>query len=217
MATYYYIFAERRLGDGWELIGEPTYHRGWDQMRPPGVLDLNGRDEMWTVLSGRLVRWGGIDHSGLGVISEPRGLPLDLSPVLREWAESHVEADVVVLPSWLMAQEILDFDWETPCILHRGFVAETHASLFDPSRPHLPFPRPDWYQSERQFCRSLEDLENRNLSMQDVIFLAPVEGTVEVHWTDSHLDYLGRHDEFFDGLRALGPPDEVRLVFWADQ
>ncbi len=44
------------------------------------------RNDLITVLNGYLTRSWGVEHTGLEVLAEPRGLPDDLSPVLGDWA-----------------------------------------------------------------------------------------------------------------------------------
>ncbi|MCP3988074.1 MAG: hypothetical protein GY724_03300, partial [Actinomycetia bacterium] len=116
------IYAERRDGATWALIGEPYYLEGWDCLHPPYALEITVDNDLITVLYGRLTTTWGPDHTGLEFIAEPRGLPDNLSPVLGDWAARVVEEDSGQKPTWLMAREILDFDWHTPNILHRGYV-----------------------------------------------------------------------------------------------
>ena len=91
MSITHSIFAERRKSASWKAIGEPYYLEAWDCFHPPQAFDISPRDDLITVLNGYLTRPWGIEHTGLEVIAEPRGLPDDLSPELREWADRVVE------------------------------------------------------------------------------------------------------------------------------
>lgn len=226
MATYCTIVAERRIGDAWELVGEPAFSQPWNALRPAELLWLDGRDEMWTVLCGRVCRVGGLDHSGLHVLAPPRGLPGDLSPVLREWVRVKDEAFAVIEPSWLLVREILDFDWTAQTILFRAFVAPEVALWFGPEESPRPFPRGAW--GDREIVVSLrpdagEDGARDSGAVGVGSERSPVlhawrpEGTVQVYWTESHAGVLGERGAFFETLRGLGPPDETRIVFWRDQ
>ncbi len=214
------IFAERREGASWISIGEPYYLQAWDCFHPPQAFDINPRDELITVLNGFLTSPWGIEHTGLEVIAEPRGLPDDLSPELRDWADRVVEEGSGEHATWLLAREILDFDWRTPKILHRGYVMAEMARHFDPDRPEMPFPADDWpggwYEWASMPGAVERLLESRQVTEDQLVHSWPRPGTEEVYWCESHFDVLGCRDEFLNELRDLGPPDAVRLVIWMD-
>ena len=218
MSIDYCIYAERRDGTIWALIGEPYYLSTWDCLRPTPALEISVRNELITVLNGYLTRPCGIDHTGLQVIAEPRGLPHDLSPLLADWAAKVVEEDSGAIPTWLLAREILDFDWHTPNILHRGYVMADMARHFDPEHPEAPFPADAWpggWYEEAVDPRGLErQLESVGGREEQLVYTWPRPGTEEVYWCESHYQAIGCQDEFFTDLRALGHPEDVRLIIW---
>ncbi len=225
MSITHSIYAERWDDAAWALIGEPSYLEAWDCLCPPYALEISVRNELITVLNGYLTSpWWGVEHSGLEVIAEPRGLPDDLSPVLGDWAAMVAREEIMAMPTWLLAREILDFDWHTPNILHRGYVMAEMARYFDPDHPEQPFPADvwpgGWYQevvSPRAFEESM--LESPDCREEQLVYTWPRPGTEEVYWCESHYQALGFQDEFFTDLRALGSPedmDRIRLIIWLD-
>ncbi len=88
------IFAERRINGLWTLIGEPTGTVWCDCQCPPTALCIPPRNELITVLCGFQTTCWGVDNTGLEIIISPRGLPDDLSPVLRAWAELHIRENL---------------------------------------------------------------------------------------------------------------------------
>ena len=221
MSVEYSFFAEHLVDRAWTSIGEACYSNwhGERVLRPPCALEIDD-NELITVLCGeRPRRAGGLAYAGLKTIALPRGLPDNLSPLLRRWAELFLGAELGYCPSWLLSREILDFDWVTPNILHRGYVMAKMADLFDLDPTHT-FPESMWPGGWYEEMPSAWALERRRQepSFQEDRFVYPWprEGTVEVNWTESHLDVIGNQDEFFADLRALGPPDTVRLVFWIE-
>ncbi len=216
MSSSFYIYAERRAGDAWTLVGEPAFCEPWGCMRPPEWRWLNGKDQLATVLNGRLTLFWGLDHTGIEPIAEPRGLPDDLSPVLCAWAELHIEEGLAHEPSWLLAREILDFDWHARTILHRGYVMMSQAHHFDPEQP-APFPYDAWPEGDYQVVGDPFGLDRKDHGSQEewLISTWPRPGSVEVHWTESHFEVLEPGD-FLADLGQLGPPDEVRLIFWLE-
>ncbi len=220
MSVEFSLYAERCQGSSWALIGEPTYLAAWDCLQPTEALEISVRNPLITVLNGYLTSPWGIEHSGLEVIAEPRGLPNDLSPVLREWAERLIREELAHQPTWLKANEILDFDWHTPKIVHRGYVMADMARHFDPEQPELPFPADVWpggwyvFASTPQGAEML--LEAQECTEEQLVTSWPRSGSQEVFWCESHYQAVGCHEDFFADLRGLGPPGAVRLVIWAE-
>jgi len=218
MSRTYSVFAERRINGVWTLIGDPSDSPCYDCPRPPDALWISSHSELITILCGHQVICCDVDNTGVETIAPPRGLPDDLSPVLRAWAELEIRERLAHNPSWLLAREILDFDWHTPKILYRGYVMAEMARHFDPD-PETPFPEEAWggwydaVPNPHALERRLQIPGNRE---EDFVYIWPRPGTVEVHWCESHYQAVGHLDEFFAELRELGPTDTVRLVFWID-
>lgn len=128
-------------------------------------------------------------------LSEPRGLPSDVSHQLFEYFKQ-VE-DWVFSESWLSLQELIEFDWHGKQILRRGNVNPAAAHLFPVGRRRFPFA--EWPVG---------------LPIQ----VADQGDGVEVRWTETYAEAVG--DEFLtktlDILKSYGPSNEVRIVFWFD-
>ncbi len=215
MSSAFYIFAERWVDGAWALVGEPAFCELSGCMRPPVWLELNGRDDLMTVFSGRLASFSGLDHTGLESIAGLRGLPDDLSPVLRTWAEMHFREEWAAEPSWLKAREVLEFDWHGRNLLHRGYVSANLAHHFDPEHPEAPFPYDAWPGGEYEVATNPMALDGLT-GEEYVISTWQRPGSVEVHWSESHLEVLGNPTSLLTDLHELGPPDEVRLIFWLE-
>lgn len=128
-------------------------------------------------------------------ISEPRGLPPDLSPPLLD---CHACWDVV-FESWLTLEELIAFDWHGKQIVRRGMVDPAVAHLFPPGRRGFPI-------SEWPMGLTISVANQSNYG-------------VEVRWIETYAEAVG--DDFMSKtlgtLRGYGQPQDVRVVFWFDQ
>ncbi|MGB3204057.1 MAG: hypothetical protein WBB28_03585 [Crinalium sp.] len=99
--------------------------------------------------------------------------------------------------SWLMAQEIIDYDWQGQFVTQKAYVKNQYASLF---RKGEPFPV--------------------NFPRESLYFIIPnyqqEPDTTEVCWVTSYREYVGCSESLIEQLLNLGSPDQVRVVFWFD-
>lgn len=142
-------------------------------------------------------------------IAEPRGIPNNASIHAKaacwDWqgdAHSH---------SWLSLKDLLDHNWNTP-IHHDGYVS------LDEYRVFRATGKPNGWSmdvgggsvrkvSNAEMDRLLEDLPPN-----------PASYYTHVTWQESHDSAVGEWlcKETIPALQKLGPPDEVRLVFFFD-
>src|SRR6476469_9400658 len=142
MGTDIWMYAERRVGDHWELASPMEDNELFDAKDPedeppykPGEI-YDGRDyALFAILAD--VRNPAYSAENYECISLPQGLHPDLSPELREWAEYFEVGDPMGGhdPGWLTLQEILDFDWHGKIILKKAVVDEAVRHLFHADQP----------------------------------------------------------------------------------
>ncbi|MEM6793104.1 MAG: hypothetical protein AAF725_03940 [Acidobacteriota bacterium] len=207
------FFAEEQLETGWHVLGSlrPTPYEGPPQ--PQYRFDISPRNELMTVLRGDVFALAPFQHSGLEVLSKPRGLPENLSRELRLWADSC--GDSLIVPSWLLAREILEVDWESPSLLMIGYAFPAKARLFEPLGS---FPEQSWPEARNRVSHHPDyGPEDQAEAPEQVLYTWRPPGAEEIYWTESPREYLGESlEEFLDELRRLGPPDRVRIVFWTE-
>jgi len=125
-------------------------------------------------------------------IAAPRGFPDDASPELQDyfgyWRNDAHNA------GWLLASEILAFDWER-IIRRRGVVDARAAHLFPPSR--TGFPNAAWPPGVEQG-------------------VANYGSGIEVQWRETYRQAVGPEliDAILPGLATYGTAEAVRVVFW---
>ncbi len=89
---------------------------------------------------------------------------------------------------------------------------------FDPEDPEQPFPADAWPEGWYEAAlspRVLQSLlESGECCEEQLVYAWPRPGTEEVYWCESHYQATGFQDEFFTDLRALGPPEDIRLIIW---
>lgn len=158
--------------------------------------------------------------NGFNVIAEPRGIPDDLSPMVRD----HSSWDHT--PSWLLLAEILAFDW-TQVTGHTGviplFKAEGSDRLMDGDANYV-----DW----KEHGGGCPSSYSGSVSGKGIVTVSAAEADamiasgshrnhravyVQVSWSEvyseSASDFLAFVEEF---LKPLGDPADVRIVFGFD-
>lgn len=134
-------------------------------------------------------------------IAEPRGLPIDVTAEVKEYFDSF--GDNAEAPSWLLVQEINDFDWKSLTDTHSAMVDQRAAHLFrsdKAGKPCVGFPYAEWP-------------EGLTISYGEWM-----RDGVRVEWVETHEEAVGRsflHD-LIAKLQRYGKPDKVRVVFWFD-
>lgn len=125
MGTDIHFYVEKKTASGWESADEWEYNSNYNYWEVPykkqfycdrnyslfaALADVrNGRGFAGVVTGERICP-----------ISEPRGLPEDLSKTLTE------RLDVDHTPSWLTLEEILAYDWTTSVIKYGVVPLETY-------------------------------------------------------------------------------------------
>ncbi|MBO6938187.1 MAG: hypothetical protein JJ863_24680 [Deltaproteobacteria bacterium] len=229
MGTDVDFWIERRVGADWVWVEPPAESFFATYGRPYRLFSL---------LLGRPVgRFSGA-HA-LPRIAPTRGFPSDLSTEARRWLtewQDHwrdtqltgVRPEDVCNPSWLMADEVLAYDWdqevrETAWAFtaqvgaHRG--ADGAVELSDQPCARVAFGR------EGDAARVLAEPDAPWVLFSSFVVLGhpnrpedPVPDWVtQVYRRSTVREYVGCAEEFLDGVRALGPPSEIRLTYLADQ
>jgi hypothetical protein len=112
MSRDVYMYAEKRVAEAWELAEEPELYvhtvfgleTGEQWYEPQTCYFESGRRSFFDVLV--KPEWYPDPVKSFG---EPRGLPPDMSPILRAHAERRM--DWSFYHSWLSLAELLAFDW----------------------------------------------------------------------------------------------------------
>ena len=199
MGTDIYIYAEVREGGAWRLaeplVPNEYYIAGETGTYSAEFLPQELFDErdytLFAVLAG--VRRDRHNETEYEPVSEPKGLPRDISPELREWAERFGKD--VYCPSWLTLRELLDYNWHGKAALKRAMVDARAAHLFGDGWGD--FPHESWPEGVPRGYGTY------------------MSGGVEVTWIENYGDRLGYFlRDVIPKLQSYGAPEEVRVVFW---
>lgn len=226
-----HMAAERRTADGrWEMCGEPT-HR-WGYAEPWEPYD-NRNYALFSVLANVRNGYGfaGCDTGeGYRPIDDPRGLPPDMSPLVKEWAEAGDHSH-----SWLLVRELLDYDWDQIAV-KRGCVRAHQFAAWDGKTSPASYSGGIGGHRAREITndemrRLVEraDAEGYSAATDTGYFptlppgLSPelrdaLQGSFTcVQWSEPYGTSC-RHflETGLPKLLALGNPDDVRIVFWFD-
>lgn len=218
-----HIYAEVLKDGHWQKVGkvfDDPYHR---QDQPVGEPDEDGyvindpkTDEPYEGRNYHLfallanVR----NNGGVTSISEPRGLPADVSDEVKakrdDWGEdghSH---------SWFSLTELESFDWKGGEHFYSGWVT-----------PHEYL---NWKKTGRpkSWCASVGGGGVKHVSNDKLDLLIASEQVstdagpfadtyTRVSWIETSAGSAGEQwFETMKNLKKLGPPDKVRVVFWFD-
>lgn len=238
MGTDIHLYVERREGAKWVScdVWETDKYEPGIKTVPYGKHFYDDRNyDLFAILAN--VRNGsgfaGVDTGdGFVPLSEPRGLPEDMSPELTAEATRSMEHT----PSWVTLKELMDYDW-TRTTLKRGVVnAAEYAKWAAWRRGQNLGPesycggvsgRDVRHVSEEEMATIVRDAEKAarsgagaNLCNSDVweAVGAPLKNLYcRVSWTTP---YYRAANEFLSEcvprLWRLGKPEDVRLVFWFD-
>jgi len=233
MGTDIHFYVERRNGKGWvscDQWAEDECEPGRKSV-PYGKHFYSSRSyDTFAILAG--VRNGrgfaGVDTGdGFEPIAEPRGLPEDMSPELRAEADDYMDHT----PSWLTVKELMDYDW-TKATTKRGWVNGpqfTAWSRFDRGQGHGP----------REWCGGVDGLKIEHITddemakrVQNITDLfkgrdyREMETAIkdrlgstycQVSWQIPYYRAASLFlSETLPRLWRLGPPEDVRAVFWFD-
>ena len=206
MGTDINIYAEINVNNKWQPIPEPKATRWSNGKVMPVEAVTCGRDyELYSILVGVT---GGLDwktrYAVVNPIAYPRGMPEDLNDFYKESLAEDFDPEYgSFVHSWLVVQEIIDYDWDNQFVSYRAYVNSKYASLFkdDEDFPYNKFPSEEKLDFTFDYC--LEEYES-----QPEIQL--------VSWRTSYRDYVESSEVFIDKLLKLGDPELVRIVFWLD-
>jgi hypothetical protein len=200
LSTDIFIYAERRTETGWSVCGRLTADHGlvFAEPLPEGFLApktvYQARNySLFAILAN--VRNPAHGVTPYEFIAAPRGLPANLSDVLASWVAKFGEVSDA---GWLLLRELEEFPWHQRHIQKEAMVARSLAPLF--AGGNGPFPLDFWPSDE------------------PISYSAGMENGVTVRWVESYAESVGEEFlvETIGALRACGPPDDVRIIFWFD-
>ena len=221
MSIQFYIYAERRLGDGSWALAEPTLSEPIavdlpEDVYPPGQVlvfppqqigNENDRFLQAIFIERDLPR--DMTATGLHRVPTHRGcLPIDLSAEMRRWSDLQI-VDFYGYVGWVLLSEVQALPWADRVVVS-DFVREEYAHRFGDGQQ--PFPD--------------------DLAGEVEIFWPPVRSHVRgafgkkpdepepmarVSWVATHLELVGggfvKHIDRLAGL--ANDTSEVRLIHWA--
>ena len=229
MGTDIHYFAEKRVGDHWE----PAFDSYYDDPDEPEDRELWHGDqfyfgaernyELFQILAGVVEPETGLTSRGFLPISEPRGLPDDLSAAVRAIATKASDPDDGYFGhSWLLLKELIEFPWKGKFRTFIGFVNTDNYSSFKAERPFRmqqvspkvlyncadlkSYPRPEWevVSNEEMERRIEQGAVSENL-------------WTKITYTRSYAipgHYILANT--IPTLNQVGATEDVRVVFWFD-
>jgi hypothetical protein len=199
VGTDIHIFSEVREKGIWKiaepLMKNPFWCEDYKESIPewqPTSLNDSRRYELFAILAN--VRNPIRSVIPFDYISEPRGLPPNVSKEIRDYYARF--GNEAYSASWLLLADMAAFGWHGKEIMRRGIVHPAVAHLFPPGRRGFPFA--DWPKG--------------------VGFAADSGNGVEVKWVETYAEAAGREfmEDSMSKLRSYGRPQDVRVVFWFD-
>lgn len=206
-----HIFAEVKTEGKWTKVG--NIFKGW---REGELIDepYCGRNyDLFAILAdvrnGRGFA-GVVTGSGFNPICEPKGIPDDVSPEIKEdsdrWnGDGHSH-------SWLTIQELLNYDWNQLTV-KSGVVSEVEYKEYKKSG------------SPSAWCGSVSggsvmnvdnDVMDKVISSKKPLYPGKSIYT-RVEWGSTYRERVSNFlDETMPALQKLGNPENVRIVFWFD-
>ncbi len=151
-----------------------------------------------------------------------RGLPEGVSPLIKGYYENY--ADLAYRVNWILLQELLEFRWEDHFAQYAAYVHAEQQRLFHPEKN---FPENAWKDDWEIFhAMYVSDEETHNAHKEGNYFCDDLENVVKwedvgktwarVKWRKSYAELAGNWflNEFIPSLKAYGPPDQVRIIYW---
>lgn len=222
MSTIMELYSERRTDSGWELVRNLDDRKGaWDWGQNYFLYAVLGNVRNYD----HSVRPGepSFGDAVFAPIAKSRGIPEDLSPQIQEiLADDHVGHD----PSWLLASEILNYDWESSTTLPLRVSPAAFLELLEPGKfpgqfsqggdPAItPEEMEKWIEEigveKARLCKGLYTRDSPSplpKGMRTPRAKVDVSRTCR-EWTDDFPKELNKIVEL-----ANEAPINVRLVFW---
>jgi hypothetical protein len=152
--------------------------------------------------------FAGVDTgNGFVRISEPKGLPSDVSPEVKAISDEY--GGDGHSHSWLTLRELEAADWQRTT-LHRGWVNVPSYKVFKEKG------KPDSW-SGGVGGGMVEHLTNKEMDARIESGTAHESCYTQVEWSETYATSVdGFLTETLPRLRELGGPDDVRMVFWFD-
>ena len=140
--------------------------------------------------------------NGLEYISEPRGLPTDVTDIVSsdfvQWGKDAQDASYVTL------RELLDFKVKVPYIKHKGMITERDARALD-TLGSLPC---NWSTDSSRTDLVYREWESDNYILDDLIEALKQRA--------AELDIIEKSSWEREPEVALSLAKHIRLVFWFD-
>ena len=188
------MFAERRLHDSWHFLGEVEKETDPEHQLTysPETLYNTENVSLCSILAD--VRNEGLLEEKYDCITSRRGLPDDLSPELKTFAEERENRGTSTITSWLTLQELITFDWGK-IRKQYAIVDKRVVHLFHPERG---FPWSEWPQGI------------------EISYSPTAQAYANVSWTETYADAAGPDFmELVDKMaQTYGPTDDVRFILW---
>jgi hypothetical protein len=233
MGTDIYFFVERREADGWKQVTKPhepceyCEGKGTKEFKHGGegecfMCDGTGKHSAPFYNSRNYCLFGiladvrnGVGFAGipygepLTVMAPPRGLPEDVSATVRAEEDSIGHS-----ASWFTVAELEAYDW-TQTSKQTGWVdLKTYAKWKAAGSKGYP----------EEYCGDVSGSTVRHVSNRQADRL--IEGSegplhpdtyTRIYWQVPYSEAAGDfYSETLPALRALGKPEDVRIVFWFD-
>ena len=197
MGTDITLYAEINNDGQWQPIPEPSItHWSEGKVVPIEPISWGRPYELFTVLAGAATYKVHTVHRKIKTIAEPRGFPEDMN-LFYQQAFKGEELDCCnFCHSWLLVQEIIDFDWDNQFVIHEAYVELENTHLFheDKNFPYNSFPKNGRFAYIQQ-----KDIK---LSL--------------VRWKESYREFVGCYEWLIEELLKLGDPKKMRVIFWFD-
>jgi hypothetical protein len=181
MSTSSKVYAEVRRNNQWEAIPAPKQIKG--KLIPVDCIHLDTSCyELYAALTGyhRRHLYHIFHTEEIVPLSQPRGLPEDMSAVYAQYFDSGSMAGRWCI-TWFMVQEVIDYDWDRRFTAFTGYVKSEYASLF---------------------CES--DFFPIDFPENEIVYTTKREGTTEVSWVESYRTFVSCVDWFIEELKPQG-------------
>lgn len=137
-------------------------------------------------------------HALVKPITEPRGIPSDMNTFYQNNLNYDLEDCCNFAHSWLIVQEIIDFEWNHQFVTQKAYVKNQYDSLFGNDKDF-----PDCFPQSESLYYFLPNWKQE-------------PDTKLVSWKTSYKDYVRCSEWLIEELLKLGDPKKVRVVFLFD-